>query len=267
MSASSSEASGTRTSAELSVHATDQRQSPKRGPFEIFATHGAVGDHATVRVYLACDEQTAASAVASQTFAGVWTGNRMSWVKPSAAWMAYRCGWTVHKDRRQTNVLGLDVSSSKFEALLLQAMVTHGHGEMAKGDDGQKQQQQPPPDYKSAPVVVQWDPERELDPVVCEKADSPFLRKLVETRSLQVGLRGASWTSFFTDPAYVLQISDVTASFRAAHDALRAGELEAAQEALWPAGAAMRERRFDASPELTATLGISGAAPEQTKVK
>ena len=240
----------------------DPGQSARRGPFEIFATHSTVDGHATIRVYLACDGQAASAAVASQTFDGVWTGNRMSWVKPSAAWMAYRCGWTVHKDRRQTNVLGLDVARPKFEELLLQAMVTHGHGEATKGDTSQQQ----PPDYKSSPVVVQWDPERELDPAVVEKTDSPFLRKLVETRSLQVGLRGTAWTSFFTDPTYVLRISDVTASFRAAHDALLAGELEAAKAALWPAGAAMRERRFDASPELTVALGISGAAPEQTTV-
>ena len=81
----------------------------------------------------------------------------------------------------------LDVASEKFEALLLQAMVTHGHGDVPQGGASQ------PPNYKSSPVVVQWDPERELDPTVIEKADSPYLRKLTEVRSLQVGLRAAAW--------------------------------------------------------------------------
>jgi hypothetical protein len=152
-----------------------------------------VSGKATVRVYLACDEKAARAAVAGNTFKGVWNGNRMSWVKPSAAWMAYRCGWTVHKDRKQTNVIALDVDQQRFDELLAQAVVPGDH----LGVGG----------CKESPVVVQWDPERELNPQRVEKRDSPYLRKLSDVRSLQIGLRGSAWQRFFTDEAYVLRVS------------------------------------------------------------
>jgi len=217
--------------------------SAERGAFEIFATQHYVNGKACMRVYLACDEESANAAVARNTFAGVWSGHRMSWVKPSAAWMAYRCGWTIHKDRRQTNVLALDVDASKFEVLLSQAVVSHGEAA------------QQGTEYKTSPVVVQWDPERAIDPASVEKKDSPYLRRLTDIRSLQVGLRTTAWASFFTDPTYVVRTSDVTASFRAAHDALKAGSLDAATAALWP-DPALRESRFAASAEVARTIQI-----------
>lgn len=222
-----------------------------RGPCEIFATHDSIEGTHVIRLYLACDEETAAGAVSKQTFKGVWQPGRMSWVKPSAAWMAYRCGWSIHKDKRQTNVLALDVSTEKFEALLLQAMVSSEGKELPKG-------------LKDSPVVVQWDPERAFDPEAIEKKDSPYLRKISgfggrrgpETRSLQVGLRGEAWLLFFNEPgAVVLRITDVTANFRAAHDALSRGDLEMAKEAIWPRPE-LRERKYEPSDELRKAIRI-----------
>ena len=228
-----------------------------RGPCEIFATQGQVNGKATLRVYLACDKKTAEKAVEFQTFSGVWAPGRMSWVKPSAAWMAYRCGWTVHKDRKQTNVLALDVDREKFEGLLLQAVVSHGDdtGRDAVVEKGR---------LKPSPCVVQWDPERELDPGAIEKKDSPYLRKLVGVRSLQVGLRNDAWDSFFTDSTYILRLSDETARFRAAHEALKAGDLGAAQAALWP-DPAMVERRLDASPHVRKAIRIVSEAEREPR--
>ena len=110
-------------------------------------------------------------------------------------------------------------------------------------------------DERALQALRTWDPEREIDPAAIEKRDSPYLRKLADVRSLQIGLRDTAWAKFYTDRAYVLCITDLTASFRAAHDALKSGDLDAARAALWPS-AAMHERRLDPSPELVKTIQI-----------
>ena len=97
-----------------------------RGHFrEIRAIHDAT----MVRVYQAYNIEIAGAAVAAQSFraplrAGTWSATRISWMKPSAVWMAYRCGWTVLKDTNQARVLALDISRSGFENVLKKARVT-----------------------------------------------------------------------------------------------------------------------------------------------
>merc|ERR1711920_14577 len=110
----------------------------------------AIHDETTVRVYQAYNVEIAEAAVAANSFrapckAGTWSPTRISWIKPSAVWMAYRCGWTVLKDPNQARVLALDVSRSRLENLLMRARVS---------DDSR------PGECKQYPVVVQWDPER-----------------------------------------------------------------------------------------------------------
>ena len=66
----------------------------------------AIHDETTVCVYQAYSDRIADAAVAANSFqgaldAGFWSPTRMSWVKPSAVWMAYRCGWTTLKDDNQ----------------------------------------------------------------------------------------------------------------------------------------------------------------------
>merc|ERR1712224_1121587 len=98
--------------------------------------------------------EIAEAAIAAQSFlaplqAGIWSSSRPSWIKPSAVWMAYRCGWTVLKDTNQARVLALDVSRSRLESLLMRAKIT---------DDSE------PGECKQHPLVVQWDPERFMSP-------------------------------------------------------------------------------------------------------
>ena len=167
----------------------------------------------------------------------------MTWVKPSAAWMAYRCGWTLFKDKNQACVLALDVDRSRFEALLMKAVVTDDAPADQKGT------------FKEKSVVVQWDPEREMDVTLASgEADGkkigtePFLRKLESVRSLQIGLRDTS-SALLLDPTFVRRITDVTAQFEAAHAALVAGDVQAAKAALCP-----EERRMDVPKEMRETL-------------
>jgi len=229
---------------------------PARGFREVYATQTVVGGAPCVRVYQAYDARIAAAAAAANSLDapradGTWSATRVSWVKPSAAWMAYRCGWTLHKDERQARVLALDVERGEFERLLLAARVTHGA---------------PPGALRDAPARVQWDPERALDPACPDERDGagrakghPFLRSVAGVRSLQLGVRGAASggaeraDAALCDPRVVRRVTDVTPAFRAAHAALERGDLDAARAALWPEPA-MRERRLDVPSEVRAAL-------------
>jgi len=197
----------------------------------------AIHDATTVRVYQAYNEDIAELAVATNSFrapaeAGIWSATRISWIKPSAVWMAYRCGWTVLKDRNQARVLALDVSRSRLEEVLRKARVS---------DDSE------PGECKHFPVVVQWDPERFMSPSKCAGKSHELARSrekdalttdVRHMRSIQIGLKGAAIAEeTFLDPSFVLQITDVTQAFRQAHQALVSSppDLQAAAAALWPA--------------------------------
>mmetsp|Transcript_5491 Transcript_5491/g.9086 ORF Transcript_5491/g.9086 Transcript_5491/m.9086 type:complete len:222 (-) Transcript_5491:77-742(-) len=106
------------------------KPSPQDGMESAFREIRALHDETTVRVYQAYNDEIADAAVAANSFqgaldAGVWSLSRMSWVKPSAVWMAYRCGWTTLKDKNQRRVLALDLSRPRFEELLMGARLSH----------------------------------------------------------------------------------------------------------------------------------------------
>jgi len=200
---------------DTNVHLKSRSETPFR---EIRAIH----DDEYVRVYQAYSDQIADLAVAANSFeaprkAGCWSETRMTWVKPSAIWMAYRCGWSTMKDARQARVLALDLSRPKFEAMLMGASLsTH---DQSKGT------------CKDSSVVVQWDPEREMFPEAEPK--QVFTRGLTNVRSIQIGLRGPS-VAMLLDPTFVLRIRDVTCNFREAAAALTsAKDVHGASTALW----------------------------------
>jgi len=189
----------------------------------LFREFRAIHDSETVRVYQAYNADIAVAAAAANSFqdpldAGKWSSTRMTWIKPSAVWMAYRCGWTVMKDSNQARVLALDVSRPRLESMLMGARISH---DCAPGE------------CKNFPVVVQWDPERFMSPDVPEK--QVLTSDVQSMRSIQIGLRGASVEALL-DPEFVLKITDVTESFRRAHQALTASppDVETATAELWP---------------------------------
>ena len=185
-------------------------------------------DEGTIRVYQAYNAAIADAAVAANSFlgplkAGLWSRTRMTWIKPSAVWMAYRCGWTVKKDKNQARVLALDVSREGFLELLLQARLSHG--------GGAKKQKKCTAGEGS--VTVQWDPERTMDPDALPK--QVLTRPHSDVRSIQIGLRGSAVETLL-DPTFVRRITDVTGHFRRAATLLEGGDVAAASSALWPRG-------------------------------
>jgi len=209
----------------------------------LFREIRAIHNSKTVRVYQAYNAAIADAAVAANSFkapleAGIWSPSRRSWIKPSAVWMAYRCGWSVMKDENQCRVLALDVSRSGLERVLMGAIIA---------DDSE------PGQCKDCPVVVQWDPERFIRP--CAKHGKESLTTDVRhIRSIQIGLKDSSDT--FLNEEFLLKIVDVTETFRAAHKALTATppDVEAACALLWPNE---QEEHMSVPPDLRHVLHMS----------
>ena len=194
----------------------------------------------TIIVYQAYNSQIARAAVASNSFcgplqAGLWSKERMTWIKPSAVWMGYRCGWGIYKDKNQTNILALTIPLDKLYELLSTAVISsHGKGAGGKAT------------AKGSSVVVQWDPERFLAPnngtdkkkkpiAQTPKVDKNVYTKKSESgrdiRSIQIGLRREA-VAMLLDPTVVIRIEDVTEKFHACGHALAAGDETAAMSSL-----------------------------------
>jgi hypothetical protein len=104
---------------------------------EIRADH----DARTIVVYQAYRSEIAEAAVAAQRFVPPFSLGRMTWIKPSFMWMMERSGWATKPG--QEHVLAIRITRTGWEEALANARLSeHGAGD--------------------APVVVQWDPERNV---------------------------------------------------------------------------------------------------------
>merc|ERR1719221_1911836 len=153
---------------EISPTVVEMNLQPKLRELGPYREIRAIHDTEKVRVYQAYNVEIAEAAVRANSFrapakAGTWSTERISWIKPSAVWMAYRCGWSLMKDENQARVLALDVSRAGLENVLMKAKVT---------DDSK------PGECKKYPVVVQWDPERFMRGPQVHTADVRHMRSI-----------------------------------------------------------------------------------------
>jgi hypothetical protein len=170
----------------------------------------AVYDSRTIRVYQAYSHEIADSALARGTFVSPpYKLDRMTWIKPSFLWMMYRSGWGL-KDTGQARILALDIAREGFDWAL-----AHGsHTRQETSSPGA-----PPTEQKSAvPVLIQWDPERDLQ-----------LRPQ-EHRSIQIGLRGHAIRLYVTE--WIRSITDVTDLARQIQARVAAKDLDEAARML-----------------------------------
>jgi hypothetical protein len=171
----------------------------------------ALYDDETITVYQAYNTTIASAAVAAQKLhsSPQFRPTRMTWIKPSWAWMLYRAGFS-YKDRGQERILALKMRHADFVALLNKAVLTTEHspaGSVGKtaAETGEREGQgmgesagrrRRGPEAKSPDVKVQWDPERT---VRLERLDY---------RSIQIGIPAAlspEWTE-----KWIVSIEDVT---------------------------------------------------------
>lgn len=142
----------------------------------------------TVRVYQAYSPEIAEPALAKGTFVAPFKRERMTWIKPSFRWMAYRCGYA--RKPGQERVLALDLTRAGFEWALAHASLSHYDSDV---HPDQKSWQAA---LKTSPVRIQWDPERDLH------------HRALNYRSIQIGLSGEAVGHYVDE--WIAQVTDVT---------------------------------------------------------
>ena len=155
-------------------------------------------DEEGIYFYQAYKQEIADYAIENQKLGGPhWSSNRMTWIKPSFAWMLYRSGYACKHN--QTRILKIKISHQTFSEILETCKLTLHSSKNSNTDN------------KCA--RLQWDPERDLlskEP----KKDEP--RKLVRTRAVQIGLAGKVLQNFAEN---IIRIDDVTDLAKRVHKA------------------------------------------------
>jgi hypothetical protein len=181
----------------------------------------------TITVYQAYKASIATAAVAQQKLNASphFRTTRMTWVKPSWAWMLYRAGYS-YKDPGQERILALTMKHEDFLEILKRGCVTEDLGE-----------------GKLPEVRIQWDPERNVR-----------LGKL-EYRSIQIGIPGGLSERWVKE--MIVGIEDVTEKARELKRVLDERP-EVTDEELVEMGLVPVEREFELGEELRKGLRMVG---------
>ncbi|KAF9761919.1 hypothetical protein IL306_003640 [Fusarium sp. DS 682] len=187
----------------------------------------------TITVYQAYKESIAKAAVDAQKLNASpdFKPGRMTWIKPSWAWMMYRAGYS-YKDPGQSRILALRMKHEDFINLLERGVLS---SHARKPSPGEKCE-------KTIDVRVQWDPERTL------KLDKlPY-------RSIQIGISGALSEQWVNE--WIEEIEDVTDKARQLKRAIdeRPG---ITNEELMSMGLIFEERPFEVPESVYTKLGMT----------
>lgn len=185
-------------------------------------------DDESITVYQAYSPAIAVPAAADGRFGAGFKRERMTWIKPSFRWLMYRCGWATKPG--QERVLAIRISRAGFEWALANSAFAHFDATLHADHDTWRAS-------LSAPVRVQWDPERDL-----------HFRPL-DYRSLQIGLGGDAVAKYCDE--WIREIRDVTDLATACRAELTALGAEAASTLL-PA-----ERPYPVPEQVAARIGVS----------
>lgn len=164
----------------------------------------------TITVYQAYPPQIAEPAIKAQTFKPPFSRTRMTWIKPSFLWMAYRSGWAAKQN--QERVLAIEITREGFEWALENSCLSHWD---AKGKDTPLDKEQWQRKLHASPVRVQWDPERD------------FHFKPLHYRSIQIGL-GPEAVKLYADE-WIVSIVDATELMHDIDGHVQKGNIEAAE--------------------------------------
>jgi hypothetical protein len=157
-------------------------------------------DDTTITVYQAYKSSIADAAVKTQKLNASpdFKPGRMTWVKPSWAWMMYRAGYS-YKDAGQSRILALKMEHKHFIGLLERGVLsTH----VQRGQEAENNEKKATHGRraKSGEVRIQWDPER-----------TPRLGVL-PYRSIQIGIPGALSETWANE--WIAEVEDVTETAR-----------------------------------------------------
>ncbi|PGH18004.1 hypothetical protein AJ80_04625 [Polytolypa hystricis UAMH7299] len=164
----------------------------------------------TITVYQAYPPPIANAALRAGKFvAPPFKRGRMTWIKPSFLWMAYRCGYASKEN--QERVLAVEICRLGWEWALENACLSTVTPAAAPGKEATQRRREW---KKKFPVRVQWDPERDLR------------FKPLAYRSLQVGLSGEAVDRYVDE--WIVGITDVTEQMVRIGGLVEQGKLEEA---------------------------------------
>jgi len=142
-----------------------------------------------VRVYQAYNNTIADSALKHKQFVSPpFKIERTTWIKPSFLWMMYRSGWATKEN--QNRILAIDITHQGFLWALEHSCLSHFDSRIFPSKEEWEKVK------SNSPVVVQWDPERDI-----------HLNKL-EYRAIQIGLTPPA-AKLYTEQ-WIVNISDKT---------------------------------------------------------
>ncbi|WEW57914.1 hypothetical protein PRK78_003381 [Emydomyces testavorans] len=183
----------------------------------------------TITVYQAYPAEIASAALRAGKFVPPFKRARMTWIKPSFLWMAYRSGWASKPN--QERILAIEITREGFEWALSNSVV-NSHDKSLYADQQAREQRK-----QSTCVRVQWDPERD------------FEFKPLAYRSIQVGLSGEAVDRYVDE--WVVSIQDVTDLMTEMGRLVAAGKINDAWE-LMP-----KEEPYPLRKEVARAVGAS----------
>lgn len=134
---------------------------------QIFAAYDETG----IFVYQAFRPETVQAALEKGTFGAGFNMQRMTWIKPSFAWMLYRSGYATKL--RQEAILKIKLAHEGFLTILRESVETTYNPHIYESEKAWRSA------LNMSKVRHQWDPERYLT-----------LGKHPERRAIQIGIRG-----------------------------------------------------------------------------
>lgn len=172
---------------------------PKSG-YHIMAQY----DEEEIIVYQSYRKEIGEFVTKNQYFGGVFSLDRMTWIKPNFLWMMYRNGWGT-KDGQEV-VLAIHLKISAFNKYLENAVYSSYSSSLEMSHEDWKES------VKTSSVRLQWDPDHD-----------PYGNKL-ERRAIQIGLRDDFIKSFAKND--ILLIEDISEFVKEQYEFVQNKKLE-----------------------------------------
>lgn len=183
-------------------------------------------DDQGIVVYQAYGSPIADAALANGRFTEPFSFDRMTWIKPSFAWMLHRSSYAMAKG--QERILAIKLPHEFFLRVLKMAVLS------SYKPDIYPQRQDWDNALRTSPVRCQWDPDRD------------WANNKLERRAIQLGLAGPMVREYVSAIISVVEVTEL------AHRTLRYRE---AREQL-PPPEYPREQRYPVPPGVAEHLRI-----------
>lgn len=170
----------------------------------------AAYDDEGIYVYQAFSPSIVHAALEKGTFGKGFNLDRMTWIKPSFAWMLYRSGYATKP--RQEAILKIKLTHAGFRTILAESVETSFNPDVYKNMDEWRQA------LKHSTVRHQWDPERFLN-----------MKKHPSRRAIQIGIRGWVVQQYVNE--WIIALEDVT---ELAHKIQSAVDVPVPDERVYP---------------------------------